>query len=96
MDGTRGRKGRLASHFSDLPAWADAIVIAGSLSLYHRLADVIQGQRGLLVKGFVQALYPSSFLCGTGACLSCVADVAGGRRRVCLRGPVFDLADLMR
>ncbi len=40
-------------------------------------------------------IYPSQFLCGTGACLACVADVAGGRRRVCLRGPVFDLVDIV-
>ncbi len=96
VDGSRGRKGNLASHLSDLLAWADAIVVAGSLSFYHQLAGFVQEQRGMLAKGFVQALYPSTFLCGTGACLGCVADVAGGRRRVCLRGPVFDLVDLIR
>ena len=46
-------------------------------------------------RGFVQALYPATFLCGNGACQTCVADVAGGRRRVCQRGPVFDLADVV-
>ncbi len=96
VDGTLGRKGNLTSHLSDLLMWADAIVAAASLSFYHQLAEFIQLQRGVLSKGFAQALYPSNFLCGTGACLGCVADVAGGRRRVCLRGPVFDLVDIMR
>lgn len=96
VDGSRGRKGNLLSYLPELLMWADVIVAAGSLSFYHQLADIIQMQRGILAKGFVQALYPSTLLCGTGACLGCVADVAGGRRRVCLRGPVFDLVDIMR
>ncbi len=96
VDGSRGRKGGLLSFLPELLAWADAVVVAASFSFYHRLAGVIREQRGLLAQGFVQALYPSTFLCGTGACLSCVADVAGGRRRVCLRGPVFDLVDIIR
>ena len=97
VDGSRGRKGDLMSLLPELLSWADAVVAAGSLSFYHRLADAIREQRGLLAQGFVQALYPSStFLCGTGACQACVADVAGGRRRVCLCGPVFDLVDIIR
>ena len=96
VDGSRGRKGHLAALLPELLPWADAIVAAGSIDFYHRLADAIQAQRGILVHDFVQALYPATFLCGTGACLSCVADVAGGRRRVCLRGPVFDLIDIQR
>lgn len=96
VDGSLGRKGNLTAHVSDMLLWADTIVAAASLSFYHQLADSIQEQRGVLARGFVQSLFPSTFLCGTGACLGCVADVAGGRRRVCLRGPVFDLVDIMR
>jgi len=96
VDGSRGRKGHLLAFLPELLMWADAIVATGSLSFYHQLADMIQLRRGMLAKGFVQALYSSTFLCGTGACLGCVADVAGGRRRVCLRGPVFDLVDIVR
>jgi Iron-sulfur cluster binding domain of dihydroorotate dehydrogenase B len=40
-------------------------------------------------------LYPQMFFCGTGACLSCVADLPDGRRRVCQRGPIFDLTDII-
>lgn len=94
-DGSRGRKGHLVALLPELLPWADAILAAGSIDFYHQLTESVQTQRGMLVQGFVQALYQTSFLCGTGACLSCVADIAGGRRRVCLRGPVFDLVDLL-
>lgn len=96
IDGSRGRKGRLSDILPDLLLWADAVAAAGSLEFYRRLADAIIQQRVLLSPGFAQALFPSSFLCGTGACQACAVDIAGGRRRVCLRGPVFDLADVMR
>ena len=95
VDGSRGRRGRLAPQLPDLLAWADAVAAAGSLAFYRQLADVIREQRLALSRGFAQVLYPASFLCGAGACLSCAADVAGGRRRVCLRGPVFDLLDVL-
>lgn len=96
IDGSRGRQGRLTDILPDLLMWADAVAIAGSLSFYRRVADHIREQRVLLSPGFVQALYPGSFICGTGSCQACATDIAGGRRRVCLRGPVFDLNDLFR
>lgn len=85
----------LLSNLSDLLPWADAVAIAGTLALHAPLADTIRAARYALPRGFAQALYPATFLCGRGACQSCVADVAGGRRRVCMRGPVFDLVDVL-
>lgn len=96
IDGSAGRKGRLDALLPDLLRWADAVIAAGSMPFYRRLADAIQEQRVLLARDFAQALYPATFLCGVGACHACAADVAGGRRRVCLRGPVFDLVDVLR
>lgn len=84
----------LLSVLSDLLPWADAVCAAGSLAFYARLKQTIAETRFGAGDGFAQVLYPAAFLCGVGACQACVADVAGGRRRVCLRGPVFDLADL--
>lgn len=95
VDGSRGRKGRLESLLPELVGWADAIAAAGSQPFYQHLSEAIREHRVVLPRGFAQALYATSFLCGTGACLACAADVAGGRRRVCLRGPVFDLLDLL-
>ena len=78
----------------ELLAWADVVFAAGSLEFYRRLAVAIRSARYEVSRGLAQVLYPGSFLCGLGACQACVADVAGGRRRVCVRGPVFDLTDV--
>ena len=79
---------------SGLFGWAEVVVAAAPLPFYGRLAAAVKAVRYEISRGFVQVLYPATFLCGNGACQTCVADVAGGRRRVCLRGPVFDLADV--
>jgi dihydroorotate dehydrogenase electron transfer subunit len=84
----------LLSTLSDLLPWAEALCASASLDLYRGLADTVRQARFTLARGFAQAIYPTQFLCGTGACQGCVADVAGGRRRVCIRGPVFDLVDI--
>ncbi len=94
LDGSLGRPGTLAPLLAELLPWADAAFLAGSLTFYGRMTAAIQAARFRLNRGFGQALYPATFLCGTGACQACAADVAGGRRRVCLRGPVFDLTDI--
>ncbi len=94
-DGSRGRKGRLASLLPELLPWADVVAAAVSPAFYRQLADAIRQHRVLLPRGFAQVLYQVNFLCGMGACLACATDVAGGRRRVCLRGPVFDLLDVI-
>jgi dihydroorotate dehydrogenase electron transfer subunit len=94
QDGRQDAAAALLSTLSDLLPWADAMCSAGTLDFYPRLAETIRSTRYGLSRDFAQVLYPAAFLCGTGACQSCVADVAGGRRRVCLRGPVFDLADV--
>jgi dihydroorotate dehydrogenase electron transfer subunit len=85
----------LMSTLSDLLPWADALCAAMTGDAYDALADTVRAARYRLSRGFAQAIYPSQFLCGTGACQACVSDVAGGRRRVCLRGPVFDLTDIV-
>lgn len=78
----------------ELLAWADAVLAAGSLEFYARLSAATSQARFGISRSFAQVIYPATFLCGTGACQACTADVAGGRRRVCLRGPVFDLKDV--
>lgn len=77
-----------------LLAWADLVLAAGPLPLYSQLAAAVKAIRYEISSGFVQVLYPATFLCGTGACQACVADVATGRRRICLRGPVMDLVEV--
>ena len=84
----------LMSTLSDLLPWAEALCASASLDAYGPLAETATTACFTLARGFAQVIYPMQFLCGTGVCQACVADVAGGRRRVCLRGPVFDLVDL--
>jgi len=96
LDGSAGRRGDLRPLLPDLLRWADAVMAAGSLDFYHVLARMIEDARMILPRDYAQALYQTDFLCGFGACQACAADVAGGRRRVCLRGPVFDLVDILR
>lgn len=91
----RGSKDRPGAPTAELLGWADAIAVAGSRAFNFQLAEAIREHRVVLARGFAQALVSASFLCGTGACLACADDVAGGRRRVCLRGPVFDLLDVI-
>ena len=95
-DGSAGRKGDLRTLLPDLLSWADAVVAAADMPFYRHLGQAIEAARVLLPKGYAQALYQMDFLCGTGACQACAVDIAGGRRRVCLRGPVFDLVDILR
>lgn len=90
--GDAARPGMLAG---EVLGWADAIAAAGSSSFYFHLAEAIRQHRLGLPRGFAQALVAADFLCGVGACMACAVDVAGGRRRVCLRGPVFDLTDVI-
>lgn len=85
----------LMSTLSDLLPWADVLCAALPVAAYALLGETVRTARYALSRGFAQAIYGTQFLCGTGACQSCVADMAGGRRRVCLRGPVFDLVDLV-
>ncbi|MCU0510498.1 MAG: hypothetical protein MUC34_19425 [Anaerolineae bacterium] len=94
-DGAANVARPLLSTLSDLLPWAETLCASASLDVYGGLADTVRQARFTLTRGFAQAIYPTQFLCGTGACQGCVADVAGGRRRVCLRGPVFDLADIV-
>jgi dihydroorotate dehydrogenase electron transfer subunit len=94
LDGSQGHRGRLDTLLPDWLAWADAVCAAGSLPFYERLAQAIHASRFRLERGFVQVLYQVPLFCGTGACQSCRVDLAHGRRRVCLRGPVFDLLDV--
>ena len=96
MDGSAGRRGDLRPLLPDLVTWADAIMAVGDMAFYRLLGRTIEDARILLPRGFAQALYQTDFLCGYGACQACAADIAGGRRRVCLRGPVFDLIDILR
>lgn len=85
----------VAQFLPELLPWADAVLAAGSLEFYARLATATRAARYGITRGFAQVLYPATFLCGVGACQACAADVTGGRRRICQHGPVLDLAEVV-
>jgi dihydroorotate dehydrogenase electron transfer subunit len=87
--------GTVSSAGPGLLGWADVVVAAAPLAFYGQLAAAVKAVRYEISRGFAQVLYPVTFLCGSGACQACVAEIAGGRRRVCQRGPVFDLMDVV-
>jgi dihydroorotate dehydrogenase electron transfer subunit len=95
MDGSLGRQGVLEPSLPDLLGWADLVLAAGSASFYRQLARAIQASRFQVTRGFCQALLDVPLLCGMGACGACATDLAVGCRLVCVRGPVFDLADVV-
>ncbi len=105
LDGSVGRRGRLAGPaggaggtglLAELLPWADVLCAAGSLAFYDRLWAALQVARFSPPRGFAQVLYPAPILCGVGACQACRVDLVNGRRRACLRGPVFDILDLKK
>ncbi len=85
----------VAQFLPELLPWADVVLAAGSLAFYSELATAVRAVRYELGRGFAQILYPAAFLCGVGACQACVADLATGRHRICQRGPVLDLVDVV-
>jgi dihydroorotate dehydrogenase electron transfer subunit len=96
LDGSQGRRGRLGGLLNELLAWADVVCAAGSLAFYDRLHAAVQAARYNPPRGFCQVHHAGQILCGVGSCQACRVDLATGRRRACLRGPVFDLLDLRR
>ncbi|OIO92424.1 MAG: hypothetical protein AUK03_09845 [Anaerolineae bacterium CG2_30_64_16] len=96
LNGRAGHCGDLTPILAELFGWADVAFAAGSLDFYARLATAITTARFGLSAGFAQVLYTAApLLCGTGACGACAAEIAGGRHRICRRGPVLDLADMV-
>jgi dihydroorotate dehydrogenase electron transfer subunit len=79
---------------SELIAWADGIVANGADDFYRELRQVILAERYRVQPGFARAVLEMSMPCGTGICYACAVDTSRGIKRLCLDGPVLDLADL--
>ncbi|MEG2863849.1 MAG: dihydroorotate dehydrogenase electron transfer subunit [Eggerthellaceae bacterium] len=55
----------------------------------------IVAQRALDDGIFAQVSLERRMACGVGACLSCVVDTHGGKKRACVDGPIFDAAEVV-
>jgi dihydroorotate dehydrogenase electron transfer subunit len=75
--------------------WADQICAALPDGSYSSLAGAIRKSRFRLDANFAQVFIQADLVCGVGACLACVTPLPNGSpTRVCVHGPVFDLAQL--
>lgn len=97
-DGTYGRAGfctslveeRLAQgHSADGRAY-DLVAVCGPEPLMKVVAGMgVQAQVRTLVS------MEKRMACGIGACLSCVVDTVGGKKRSCVDGPIFEAAEVV-
>ena len=62
-----------------------AIYTCGPKAMMKQVS-VIAAQKGIPV----QVSLEERMGCGVGACMTCTCGIAGGRKRVCKDGPVFD------
>lgn len=78
----------------ELLAWADQVCAALPAEDAATLRDQVRLAKLRWERGFASALLDGPFVCGTGACGVCAAELRVGQRMRCSDGPVFDLRDL--
>ena len=88
---TGGDKGALREALERLLPWADQVAVAGPEEAVRGLASLDAARRPALVQCYVAA----PLVCGVGWCGSCLTETRRGTRRTCVRGPVFELNDLV-
>ncbi|RMG02445.1 MAG: dihydroorotate dehydrogenase electron transfer subunit [Nitrospirae bacterium] len=89
-DGSMGYKGGVLDLFRDyLDEGGDGVVYSCGPEL------MIQGLAGIMkdrgINGYLSL--EERMACGIGACLGCVKEVGGRKRRVCVEGPVFNISE---
>lgn len=96
-DGTLGRAGFCTSLVEDALQAArqsgrtyDYIGVCGPEPLMAIVARMAQ-DNGITCEASLER----RMACGIGACLSCVVDTVGGKRRACVDGPVFETRDVL-
>lgn len=96
-DGTFGREGFCTTLIEDAIAAAaddgmpyDYGAVCGPEPLM-RIASEMMIDAGIRC----QVSMEKRMACGVGACLSCVVDTVGGKRRSCVDGPVFDAREVV-
>lgn len=92
-NGSLGRKGLVTAPLVEHPAYKDktgyllACGPTGMLKAIDQLAakDGLRGELSL----------EERMGCGFGVCLGCVCDTTGGRKRMCVEGPVFKTGEVL-
>jgi len=90
-DGSRGRQGLVSELVEGkLAASASEIVACGPAPMLAAVAR-LAADHGAACQVSLEAVMG----CGVGACMGCVVPASdGGRRRVCMEGPVFDAREI--
>src|SRR5215210_4656640 len=93
-DGSRGHRGLATELIGDFVQWADHIYACGPEPMYRTLRAVVEPLR-INRKPSVQISVERGMACGLGACLGCVVETTRGMIASCVKGPVFDLDDII-
>jgi dihydroorotate dehydrogenase electron transfer subunit len=93
-DGSRGHHGLATEVLPDYVQWADQIFACGPEPMFRTLRAVVDPLRINRQPG-VQISVERGMACGLGACLGCVVETTHGMVASCVRGPVFDLDEVV-
>ena len=93
-DGSRGHRGLATEVVRDFVQWADQIYACGPEPMYRTLRAVVDPLRINRRPG-VQVSVERGMACGLGACLGCVVETTHGMIASCVKGPVFDLDEVI-
>jgi dihydroorotate dehydrogenase electron transfer subunit len=93
-DGSRGHRGLATEVVRDFVQWADQIYACGPEPMYRTLRAVFELLR-INRKPSVQISVERGMACGLGACLGCVVETTHGMIASCVRGPVFELDEII-
>jgi dihydroorotate dehydrogenase electron transfer subunit len=93
-DGSRGHRGLATEVVGDYVRWADQIYACGPEPMYRTLRAVVDPLR-IGHRPNIQISVERGMACGLGACLGCVVETAHGMIASCVKGPVFDLDEVI-
>ncbi len=92
-DGSLGRKGLVTAPLMEHAAYKDKtgyLLVCGPTGMLKAI-DNLAAQDGL--RG--ELSLEERMGCGFGVCLGCVCDTTGGRKRMCVEGPVFKTGEVL-
>lgn len=93
-DGSRGHHGYSTDIVVEFARWADVVYACGPEPMYQTLRSVI-GPLQTNGRPPVQVSVERGMACGLGACLGCVVETKRGMIASCVKGPVFDLGEMV-
>jgi dihydroorotate dehydrogenase electron transfer subunit len=93
-DGSRGHHGLATEVIGNYVPWADQIYACGPEPMYRTLRAVVDPVR-INRRPPLQISVERGMACGLGACLGCVVETTRGMIASCVKGPVFDLDEVI-